>query len=91
MLIAFCGCTNQAPVNRPESTPTTIRMFTATWCAACKADEPRLERLARQGVVIERIDVDANPELAGQFGVVAIPAYFQLDYATGTWNRIRIR
>lgn len=91
MLIAFCGCTDQAPVNKPEPTPTTIRMFTATWCAACKADEPRLERLARQGVVIERIDIDANPELAGQFGVISIPAYFQYDHATGAWNRVRIR
>lgn len=91
MLLAFCGCRNQAPVNKPEPNPTTIRMFTATWCAACKADAPLLERLAQQGVVIERIDVDANPELAGQFKVVSIPAYFQLDHVTGTWNRVRIR
>lgn len=91
-LLMFCGCKNQAPLNKPEPTPpVTIRMFTATWCAACKRDEPRLERLARQGVRIERIDVDANPELTGQFGVVSIPAYFLYDPATGNWTRTKIR
>lgn len=88
-ILAFCGC-NQKPMVKPEPQPT-VRMFTATWCAACKRDEPRLERLARQGVRIEKIDVDANPELAGQFGVVSIPAYFLLDPATGNWSRTSIR
>lgn len=88
LLLAFCGCNAE---NQPAIPPVTVRAFTATWCAACKKDEPRLARLARQGVVIERIDVDIYPKVAGQFGVVTIPAYFQLDHATGNWSRVRIR
>jgi thioredoxin-like negative regulator of GroEL len=54
----------------------TIFAFQAKWCYACHADESRLTMLERQGYVVKRIDVDANPDMAREYGIESIPAYF---------------
>jgi thioredoxin 1 len=49
--------------------------FWAEWCGPCKMIAPILEELAREqsNVVIAKLDVDANPELAMRFNVMGIP------------------
>ena len=51
--------------------------FWADWCGPCHALAPVLEREveSRQGsVVLAKVDVDANPQLAAHYGVSSIPA-----------------
>jgi putative thioredoxin len=48
----------------------------ASWCGPCRTLSPILERVAEQWggqVLLAKIDVDANPYTAGQFGVQSIP------------------
>ena len=47
--------------------------FTATWCAPCKAMEPVLEQVARQGYPVRRIDVDQRRDLAEKYRVSSVP------------------
>ena len=49
--------------------------FYATWCGPCKMMGPVLDELAndRNNVKIIKVDVDQNPNLAKQFGIMTIP------------------
>ena len=50
--------------------------FWATWCMPCKRQGVILEEMAASGVNVGKIDVDEQPELAAQFGVMSIPTLF---------------
>ena len=49
--------------------------FWAVWCGPCKMIAPILAEIAeeREDVVIGKVDVDSEMELAMQFGVSSIP------------------
>ena len=50
--------------------------FYADWCGPCKAIAPVVESLAEEydgEVDFKKVDVDANPELAGKLGIRGIP------------------
>ncbi len=52
--------------------------FYADWCGPCKMMDPILAELEKEWhdkVAIERIDVDAQTDIAAQFGVMSIPTY----------------
>ena len=50
--------------------------FSATWCGPCKMLGPVIEAIGEQyagKVLVAKVDVDAEPELARRFGVMNIP------------------
>ena len=53
----------------------TIVDFFATWCGPCKMLAPELEELANEHPEIKviKVDVDEFNELAGRFGIRAVP------------------
>ena len=47
--------------------------FSAKWCGPCRMLGPIMEELNNEGYSVQKIDVDANPEISQQFGIRNIP------------------
>ena len=49
--------------------------FWATWCGPCRMLSPIVDEVAeeRTDVKVGKVNVDEQPELASQFGVMSIP------------------
>lgn len=50
--------------------------FWAEWCGPCRTAGPVIEEISEEmkdKLVVGKLDVDAEPELAGKYGVMSIP------------------
>ena len=58
-----------------ESEKPVLLDFYATWCGPCRMVSPIVDEIAEESadVVVGKINVDEEPELAQEFGVMSIP------------------
>jgi thioredoxin 1 len=65
-----------------ESEKPVVVDFWAEWCGPCRMVAPEIEKLAAKyegNVEVRKLDVDANPQVAAQYGIMSIPtvAFFR--------------
>lgn len=53
--------------------------FSAAWCQPCKMLTPIMEQVKAQGIPVEKIDVDTNPDMSTKFGIRSIPTVILVD------------
>lgn len=55
--------------------------FYADWCGPCRMMAPILEAVAaeREDLLVAKVNVDENAELASRFGVMSIPTLVVLE------------
>ena len=62
-------------VEESKRRPVVVDLW-ASWCAPCRVLGPVLEKFAEEkagALLLARVDVDANPVIAGELGVMSIP------------------
>ena len=47
--------------------------FSAPWCGPCKQLGPIMDELNSEGYIVQKINVDSNPEICKSFDVRNIP------------------
>jgi thioredoxin len=60
-----------------ESSEPVLLDFWAEWCNPCRMIAPSVEQLAeayKGKVKVGKVNVDAEPDLASQFGIISIPS-----------------
>ena len=58
-----------------DSEKTVLLDFWAPWCAPCRMVVPIVEEIAseRRDIIVGKINVDEEPELANKFSIMSIP------------------
>ena len=65
-----------------------ILYFSAPWCGPCKTLGPVIAKLAAEGLSIQKIDVDGNPDASAKYGVRSIPCLVLEDNSGNEIKRL---
>ena len=60
-----------------ESQTPVVVDFWAPWCAPCRIVSPTIDELGKEyegKVKVGKMNVDENPKVAGQYGIMSIPS-----------------
>jgi thioredoxin 1 len=55
--------------------------FSAPWCGPCRQLAPTMEQVAAEGITIQKVNVDNEPEFAKQYNIRSIPTVVLVNQA----------
>jgi thioredoxin 1 len=64
-----------------------ILYFSGAWCGPCKMFKPKMESLKSEGLPIQFIDVDQQPDIAQKYGIRNVPTTVFVNNGVET-NRV---
>ena len=53
--------------------------FSAPWCGPCKMFGPMMDRLAAEGINIQKVNIDTENELTAKYGIRSVPSVIKVD------------
>ena len=53
--------------------------FEAGWCGACKMVQPQLNKVAAEGITVEKINAEHSAELVTEYNVKNLPTVILVD------------
>lgn len=91
--VILTDATFQKEVLEAKDQPVLID-FWAVWCGPCRIQGPIVEEIAKEydgKVKVGKMDVDANPVVAQQFGILSIPTLFIFKNGKVVWQGIGVQ
>jgi thioredoxin 2 len=68
--------------------------FWADWCGPCRALAPQLDQASRKlggSIVVAKVNVDQNPDVASRYGAQAIPLLVMFARGRAVWRATGLR
>lgn len=53
--------------------------FEASWCGACKMVQPQLNKVAAEGITVEKIDAETSNDLVAEYNIRNLPTVLLVD------------
>lgn len=53
--------------------------FEASWCGSCKMVQPQLNKVAAEGIIVEKINAEHSAELVTQYNIKNLPTVILVD------------
>ena len=76
-----------------ESEKPVLLDFSATWCGPCRMIAPVVEEIAaeRSDIVVGKVNVDEQPELAQKFQIMSIPTLIVIKNGKITAQKVGVQ
>ena len=67
--------------------------FYADWCGPCRTLMPVIEQISQENpdILVGKINIDSEPELAQKFGVMTIPSLFVIKNGAVVSSSVGVR
>jgi len=62
--------------------------FSAPWCGPCRVLGPTMDEVINEGIMIQKVNVDNDPEISSQYNIRNVPTVVLVNAAGEEVSRI---